>query len=246
MRRMIGAVVVGLLATAAVQAHALYVVANLGNATTQIALVFSDDLNPDPRVKDATWKKLDGTKLTVKTRTGTVTEVKTEKGEACLKAAYAVTEAGSDPSVIFTTVDYGVSTKGEKASRVFFYPKGIVGEVPADGGKLAVSEANRSLDGGKLGEKCGLEVVPKVEGGKVRFQVLAAGKPVKDAKVSVMLPKDDAKDTATTDEAGWTQAFDGAGRYGVTVRHVEAKGGEVNGTKYEQTSHVATLVVDVK
>ncbi len=232
MRRMIGAVVVGLLATAAVQAHALYVVANLGNATTQITLVFSDDLNPDPRVKDATWKKLDGTKLSVKTRTGTVTEVKTEKGEACLKAAYTVTEAGSDPSVIFTTVDYGVSTKGEKASRVFFYPKGIVGEVPADGGKL--------------GEKCGLEVVPKVEGGKVRFQVLAAGKPVKDAKVSVMLPKDDAKDTATTDEAGWTQAFDGAGRYGVTVRHVEAKGGEVNGTKYEQTSHVATLVVDVK
>jgi uncharacterized GH25 family protein len=229
---MIGAALVGLLATAAAQAHALYIVANLGNATTQITVVFSDDLKPDPRVKDATWKKLDGTKLKVLQQNGKVVEVATEKGEACLKATYTVTDArGSDPSIVFGTVDYGVSTKGEKASRIVFYPKAIVGAIPE---KPA------------LGDAVGLEVVPKVEGGKVRFQVLAAGKPVKDAKVRVMLPKDDKTEDATTDEAGWTQALEGAGRYGVTVRHVEPKDGELNGTKYEQTSHVATLVVDVK
>lgn len=233
MRRMIGAVVVGLAAAAAVQAHAVYIVANLGDASTQVTVVFSDDLNPDPRVKDATWKKFDGVKLSARTASGKIIAVKPEKGEACLKATIRATApTPDDPRVIYGSIDYGVSTKGEKSSRVRFHPKAIVGPIPADGGTL--------------GEACGLEIVPKVEGGKVRFRVLAAGKPVKDAAVTVLLPKDDQKDTATTDEAGWTPAFDGTGRYGVTVRRVEPTAGEVNGTKFEQTSDVATLVVDVK
>lgn len=232
MRRMIGAVVVGLLATAAVQAHALYILTNIGDASTAITVVFSDDLKPDANVKDATWKKLEGTKLKVKMQNGNIAEVKTEKGEACLKATYHVSDArGSDASIVFGNIDYGISTRGEKASRIFFYPKAMVGAIP---------------EKPTLGDAVGLEIVPKFEGGKVRFQVLAGGKPVKDAKVSVMLPKDDKKEDATTDEAGWTQAIEGAGRYGVTVRHVEAKGGELNGAKFEQTSHVATLVIDVK
>ncbi len=232
MRRMLGALAITFLATAVVQAHAIYIVANVGDATTQITVVFSDDLKPDPRVKEATWKKLEGVTLTVQTRSGKTVSVKTEKAEACLKSTYMLTgNMPDDPSLIFTKVDYGVSTKGEKSSRLFFYPKAILGDIP-----------EKSTVGGPLQ----LELVPKVEGGKVRFQVLAEGKPVKDATVNVMLPKDDQKEKATTDEKGWTQAFEGTGRYGVTVRHVEAKGGVWNGTKYEQTTHVATLVVDVK
>jgi len=88
-----------------------------------------------------------------------------------------------------------------------------------------------------------------VEAGKVRFQVLAAGKPVSGAKVSMILPEKKAdKDSASavTDEKGWTEAFASVGRYGLTVRHEETKGGEANGVKYELISHTATLVVDVK
>ena len=87
---------------------------------------------------------------------------------------------------------------------------------------------------------------PKVEGGKVRFQVLARGKPVAGVAVSVMGPGKQAEADAKTDEQGWTKVFDGAGKYGVTYRQVEKKGGELDGKKYEGVSHTATLVVDVK
>lgn len=231
MRRMIGALLVGLAATAVVQAHALYIVGNLGNATTKIDVVFSDDLNPDERVKEATWKKIDGMKLSAKLASGKVIELTPKMDKAKLVAEIPASSPPDDPRVLFAAVDFGVSTKGEKASCVHFFPKQILGPVPADGGKV--------------GEPLALEIVPKVEAGKVRFQVLQAGKPVKDAAVSVMLPKDDKKEKGTTDENGWTQAFEEKGRYAATVRVVEAKAGEVKGEKYEQTSHVATLVVDV-
>lgn len=231
MRRMIGALLVGLASTAVVQAHALYIVGNLGNATTKIDVVFSDDLNPDERVKEATWKKIDGMKLSAKLASGKVIELSPKMDKAKLVAEIAATTPPDDARVLFAAVDFGVSTKGEKASRVHFFPKQILGAVPADGGKV--------------GEPLALEIVPKVEAGKVRFQVLQAGKPVKDATVSVMMPKDDKKEKGTTDENGWTQAFEEKGRYAATVRVVEATAGDVKGEKYEQTSRVATLVVDV-
>ncbi|MGL6095526.1 MAG: DUF4198 domain-containing protein [Fimbriiglobus sp.] len=224
MRRMMTALFLGLSAAAAAHAHAVYVVPT---ADGQIVVVFSDDLKPDARIKDATWRKLDGLTLTAKSADGTATPVKLEKGEHSLKATVP---AGT--RVVVGAVDYGVSTKGTKPALLKFYPKAVLGELTA-GGKSAA----------------GLDIVPSVEAGKVRFQVLAAGKPVAGAKVSVMLPEkkgDAEKADATTDETGQTPAFEGTGRFAVTVRHVEPTAGERNGEKYEQVTHVATLVVDVK
>ena len=225
MRRMIGALLLGLTATAVAHAHALYVVAD-GSDPAKLTIVFSDDLSPDARVKATTWKKLESTKLTARTADGKTTEVKSSTGEHCLKAS-----APAGTQVIYGQVDYGVSTKSAKPSHLMFYPKAIVGAIPADGGKTGVP----------------LEIVPSVGAGKVRFQVLASGKPVAGASVVVMLPEPkDEKDDATTDEQGFTSGFAGKGRFGVTVRHIEAKAGELNGQKFEQKSLVATLVVDVK
>jgi uncharacterized GH25 family protein len=223
--RLLSALFFGLVAAAAAHAHAVYVVPA---ADGQVTVVFSDDLRPDERIKDATWKKLDKLALTAVTADGTATPVKPEKGEHCLKATVPV-----GTKVVTGRVEYGVSTKGAKPALVLFYPKAVLGGVPADDAKPTA----------------GMDIVPTVEAGKVRFRVLNSGKPVAGAKVSVMLPEQKGESEtadATTDEQGLTPGFEGAGRFGVTVRHVEDKAGEVGGEKYEQVTHVATLVVDVK
>ena len=230
MRRFFGALVLGLAAAAVAQAHALYILADGGDPAKAI-VVFSDELAPDANVKEASWKKVSGIKLVARDTSGKETAIKATQEKDHMKAP-----APAGTKVIYGTVDYGAFAKGDaKPKALMFHPKAILGDVPADGAAL--------------GEKCGLDVVPKIEAGKVRFQVLASGKPVANAKVGVMLPEkkgDSDHADAVTDEKGWTQAFDAKGRYGVTVRHEEAKPGESNGVKYEVVLHSATLVVDVK
>lgn len=223
MKRLFFALAAGLIAAAVVHAHALYVVAD----GDQLTVVFSDDLSPDKRVKEESWKKIDGLKLTARHNDGKVEPVKTVKGEACLTAACP---AGTQ--VIFGQVDYGVSKHGEKPKFMTFHVKAAVNGATGDAAKL--------------GDKCPLEVVPVVADGKVKFQVLAAGKPVAKLEASVMVPGEKEKAKTTTDEGGFTQPFDAKGKYGVTVRQSEPKGGEAGGEKYDETTTVATLVCEVK
>lgn len=223
MRRMLGALLVGVVAAAVAQAHALYIVAD----GDKISVVFSDDLAPDTRIKEATWKKVEGLKLTARGTDGKTTEV-TPK----LEGSALVASAPANVAVLFGSIDYGISSHGEKPRFVKFYFKQIVGAIPADGGKLD--------------DKTGLDVVPVVEAGKVRFAVHQFGKPVAKAEVSVMVPEKKEKQTTTTDEKGLTTAFDAKGRYGVTVRVSDGKEGVFKGEKFSETSHAATLVVDVK
>jgi hypothetical protein len=109
----------------------------------------------------------------------------------------------------------------------------ILGAIPKDAGRVA---------------KADFDVIPKVDGGKVRFQVVVKGKPAAGVKVSLMVPEggDVGKAEATTDDEGFTQAFEAKGRYGVTARINETKSGEKDGVKYETVMHVGTLVVDIK
>src|SRR5947199_38561 len=101
-------------------------------------------------------------------------------------------------------------------------------------------------------------IVPEADGAKARvvfsdtpdpdtnvnIEKLADGKPLADAEVSVLLPGG-GKKAGKTDKDGYTEAFDGTGRFGVSAKHIEAKGGEYNGKRYEEARHYATLVVDV-
>lgn len=223
MRRMFAALLVGTAVAAVCQAHALYIVTE----GDKITVVFSDDLAPDSKIKEATWKKVEGLKLTSRAPSGKPTEV-TPK----LEGSALVAKTPADASVLFGSIDYGISTHGEKPKFVKFYIKAIVGNIPADGGKLD--------------DKTGLDVVPVVEGGKVRFAVYQLGKPVAKAAVEVMVPEKKEKEKTVTDEKGVTTAFEAKGRYGVTVRVTDGKPGEFKGEKFSETSHAATLVVDVK
>lgn len=220
MRRMFGAVIVGLFAVAAAHGHFTFVVPDAGGASAKV--IFSDDLNPDTNVS---VEKIAGTKLMLRDGAGKDTPLELKKGEGC----YLVSLPGGGARVVFGTTDYGVMQKGDaKPYLLVYYPKALVGDVPAK----AVAVGAR------------LEVAPAGDPGKPRFRVLADGKPAAEVEVTVLVPGS-AKQMVKTDKEGLTPAFAATGRYGVFARWTEAKAGEHAGKKYEEVRHYATLVADV-
>ena len=201
-------------------AHFVYVVP--AKDAKSVVIVFSDSLDPDENVP---VEKIAGLKLTARAN-GKDAAVECKAGKHELTATLP---AGT--TLAFGTVTYGLTTKGDKPSLLVYHPKAVLGGAT---GKDATA-----------GEPAVLEVVPVSAGGKVKFQLLAAGKPVADAEGSVLLP-DGKKEKLTTDKDGCTAAFAGAGRYAVWLRHTVAKAGESDGKKYDEVKHYATLVADVK
>jgi len=216
-------VVLGLLAASvAAHAHFLFIVPDAKDAAKAL-VVFSDDLDADEAV---TMDKVAGLKLKVKDATGKVTEATFEKD----KHSFKVSVPGSGARIAFGTVPYGVMQKGDaKPYLLAYHPKAVLGAIPANGGKLGDIPA---------------ELVAIATDGKVKFQLFGLGKPVADAEATVILP-DGKKEKAKTDKDGFTKEFAGAGRYGVWVRFTEAKAGELDGKKYDEARHYATLVVDI-
>lgn len=220
MRQMIGAVVVGLMAVTAAQAHFPFVVASADGASARV--VFSDDFNPDSKVN---IEKIANTKLTLRDGTGKDTALVLNKGDG----SYDTKLPGSGPRTVYGVTDYGVLEKGDaKPFRLLYYPKALVGTATARavGGPLKV------------------EIMPVLEAGMVKFQVLASGKPVADAEATVLVPGG-GKKAVKTDKSGFTPGFTGGGRFGVFARHTVTGAGEHAGRKFEETRHYATLVVDI-
>lgn len=211
----------GLMAAAS-HAHFVFVVPDKTGATA--AVVLSEDLAPDEAVSAA---KLAGAKLFARDAAGKDTPVEHKAGEHALTA----TLPGSGPRVVYGSVAYGVMQKGEgKPYLLAYHPKAILGAVPAE--KLVI------------GDKLPAELVPVAAGGKVRFRLLAGGKPLPGAEVTVLKP-DGSKAKAKTGDDGLTDGFEGAGRFGAWSRYVEPKAGELGGKKYDEVRHYPTVVVDV-
>lgn len=199
-------------------AHMVYVVPAKDAKTATV--VFSDTLDPDENVP---IEKVAGLKLTAVVG-GKASAVEHKAEKHSLTATLP-----ADAKVVYGTVTYGLSTRGEKPALLVYHPKAVLGGAT---GKDATA-----------GEKAAAEVVPVADGGKVKFQFLVGGKPAVEADVTVALP-DGKKEKVKTDKDGFTTAFDAAGRYAVYAKHVETKAGELDGKKYEQISHYATLVAD--
>jgi uncharacterized GH25 family protein len=217
---MIGAALVGLFATAAASAHFPFIVPDDKGQSAKV--VFSDNLDPDEAVN---IEKIANTKLTLRDAAGKDAPLEWKKGDAF----YAVNFPGTGDRVAFGYTDYGVLQKGDsKPFKLAYYPKAVLG---AAGAK-------------PIGEKLALEVAAEAGAGKVRFRVLAAGKPVAESEVTVLLPEGGKKAVAT-DKDGYTPGFEGAGRYGVYAKQIEAKAGEHAGKKFEEVRSYATLVCTV-
>ncbi len=220
MYRMIGTAVVGLFAVAVAQAHFPFIVPDAKGDSAKV--VFSDNLEPDPAVN---IEKIANTKLTLRDANGKDAPVEWKKEEGF----YAVNVPGRGDRVVYGMTDYGVLQKGDaKPFKLAYYPKAVIGAATAK----------------PVGEKLALEVVAEGKAGALRFQVLAAGKPVANSEVTVMLP-DGKKKAETTNKDGYTPVYDAAGRFGVQAKHIEAKAGEHAGKKYDEIRSYATLVCDV-
>ena len=218
MFRMIGAAVVGLVVVAVAQAHFPFVVPDAKGESARV--VFSDSLEPDA---DVNVEKIANTKLTLRDAAGKESPLEWKKGDGF----YAVNVPGRDDRVVYGTTNYGVLQKGDaKPFKLTYYPKAVIGTLGAK----------------PVGQK--LEVIAEGGAGKVRFRVLAAGKPLAGSEVTVMMPGG-GKKAVTTDKDGYTAGFDGAGRYGVYAKQIEAKAGEHAGKKFDEMRNYATLVCDV-
>ena len=217
-------IVVLLSATApAAMGHFMFVVpqSDAGKAR----LVFSETLEPDESVN---VKPLAGAVLTVRA-VGAAAEERLSLIEA--GHGYDLALSGRGTRVVRGSFTYGVQKRGNTPQFLLVYhPKTILGE----------AFDPRTV----VGEAAPVEIVPQGGPGRVRFQVLARGKPLPSAEVTV-IPPAGREERSVTDKEGFTRAFEQPGRYGAWTRYFEAKNGEHAGTAYEQVRHYPTLVVDV-
>jgi uncharacterized GH25 family protein len=221
MYKVFGAVIIALSAGSLAQAHFPFIVPDDKGATAKV--VFSDTLEPDANVN---IEKIANTKLTLRDSAGKESPVEWKKGDGF----YSLAIPGSGTRVVFGVTDYGVLQKGDaKPFKLTYYPKAVVGAATAKEAAI-----------GKLP----LEVVAVGNGSKLKFQVLAQGKPLADSEVTVMLP-DGAKKSSTTNKEGFTPEYDGAGRYAVYAKQIEAKPGEHAGKKFDEARNYATLVCEI-
>lgn len=206
---------------AAARAHFVFVYVDGGDAK----VVFGHAAEPDPNVFPTRAEK---TALTARDASGKEIKLKTEKGDGNFYRA----KLPEKSAVVYGTTEAGVTQRGDDPPLLsFYYPKVIAGDPFAKG--LIAGTA--------------LEVVPMKDGDKVRFQVLAAGKPVAGVEVTVGLPgaSEEKSPVVKTDKDGVTEAFAAKGRYCVAARWAEAKPGEFGGKKYTAVRHTATLVFDL-
>ena len=222
MIRRFAALLLAVLLAGATQAHFVFVLPSKDATTAEV--VMSDDLAVDEAIDGA---KLAGAKLFVRDASGKDTPIETKQEKHSLAAKLP----GSGPRLVYGTVNYGVSQKGDgKPYLLAYHPKAILGAVPAE--KMAVAD------------KVPAELTPIATAGKTSFKLTAGGKPVADAEINVMKP-DNTRAKLKTNKDGLTDAVEGKGRFGAWARHFEAKSGEFAGKKYEEVRNYATLVVDV-
>jgi uncharacterized GH25 family protein len=216
------ALVLTLLTASAASAHFPFLVPD-GPAKGKA--VFSDTLKPD---KDVPVDRIAGTKLVV-LADGKATDLAwtLDKPANC----YTFDVPGTGSRVVVGTCDYGVLQRGDsKPFLLLYYPKAVFGDVP---------EADKAT----AGDKVPLELVPVAAGGKLRFKVLAGGKPLAKTDVTVLVPGEMKNAIVATDDNGLTPEFDKPGAYGAQVRRVEAKAGDREAKKYDEVRQYATLVV---
>lgn len=212
-------------ACVALAARAHFVFVYVPDGATEARLVFGHKAEPDPATFPTRAEK---TALTARGAAGKETRLATEKGAGNFFRAKLPAEK---PVVVFGTTEAGVTQRGDNPPALtWYYPKVILGDPFAKGTDVGAAVA--------------LEVVPVRDGEKVRFKVIAAGKPVPDIDVTVGPPGKAEDQTVKTDRDGLTVGFGERGRYCIAARRAEDKPGELGGKKYATVRHIATVVFD--
>jgi len=208
------------LAASLAQAHFVFVLPD--EEGKQARVILSEDLELDENVDPAL---VDGVKLVTRDGAGAEGALTLARdGETRLVKLPAKTRGA-----IHGTLTHGVMKHGPKPFLVVYHPKACLG--------YPFGSAAR------IGAEAPAELVPAGHPGAVRFQLLAQGEPVADAKVTVILPGGERR-VVVTDEKGRTPTFEAAGRYGAWARHILARPGEHAGEAYTEQRHYPTIVID--
>lgn len=218
------AIVAALCVASAAHAHFVFVYAT--DDQGEVRLVFGHGAAPDPKTPATRCEK---TALTARSADGKDAKLTTEKGDGNFYKA----KLDGKPVVVFGATETAVTQReGADPTLTTYYPKTVLGDPFA---KTA-----------EVGKGVPLELVPVKDGEKVRFKLLAGGKPVEGVEVTVAVPgKEEEGDPVKTDKDGLTTAFVEHGRYCVAARQVDDKPGELDGKKYKAVRRIATLVCDV-
>ncbi len=203
------------------QAHFIFVVPEPDGATAKVFI--SEELTPDSMVSA---DMVAAAKLSVRDARGAETPLTLTKG----RDAYIATLPGVGPRIVHGVLDLGFTQRGEGTPHVLlYYPKTILGDAFG---------ANA-----KLGGDVPVELIPLGEPGAVKLELMARGKPLANAEVTVILP-DGKQEKVTTDAQGQTKTLTQKGRYGAWARFWEKSAGVRDGKKYEELRHYAMLVFD--
>jgi N-acetylneuraminic acid mutarotase len=209
-----------LAAGTAARGHFVFVLPDEGGA--QARVILSEDLELDENVDPAL---VDAVKLVTRDGAGAEGALTLARdGETRLVKLPAKLRGA-----VHGTLTHGVMKHGPKPFLVVYHPKACLG--------YPFGSAAR------IGDEAPAELVPAGHPGAVRFQLLARGEPVADAKVTVILPGGERREVAT-DAKGHTPTFEAAGRYGAWARHVVATPGEHAGEAYAEQRHYPTIVID--
>ncbi|MBL9124576.1 MAG: DUF3386 family protein [Planctomycetaceae bacterium] len=158
-------------------------------------------------------------------------ELNVEKHEET-GALVAKLEQGA-PLSLEADVEYGVFKRGETALLVHYYAKHLAGRNVAD--FAAIGRAT----------ELPLDIVPRVEGDKLRLTVSWQGKPAAGAEL-IVLDAAGEEQKLTTNEQGEGEVALKPGQQAVRARLVDTQNqGEKNGQAYTQAWHIATLTFEV-
>jgi uncharacterized GH25 family protein len=226
----LGIVFLLLAAAAPARAHFVWLLpTEPGAKEPGVRLVFSDTLKPD---RPELLKKVAHTKLFARDQDGTEVPVKAVEGADALDVALP---AGKFYSVA-GVCRYGVSTHGGSEPFLLnYYPKAFVGLATKPRAKAIVEPC----------DVLPLEIMPEVYAEVPALRVLWRGKPLAGAEVVLLVPGEDKPVEGMTGADGTFPLKEPkkAGLYGARARHVEKKAGELDGKKYTEVRHYATLVV---
>lgn len=221
MQRMLTAVVLACLAGPA-HAHFIFL---LPDADKSVAvMVFSDELAID---KNVPIKKIAQTKFSAKcSESGTASKVLTVE----VNNSFAVTVENSGPHHLAGICQYGVLAKGKtEPFLLMYYAKTAVGVAPGDRDGANLQQATKEMP---------LDIVVKGKQGQVLWQ----GKPLAEAEVVLLVPGKEENVDRKTDKDGRFDLEPAAkGLYAIRAKHIENKAGELDGQKYAQVRHYATL-----
>ncbi len=187
-------------------------------------LIVSETLKPDPVVSA---EIASSAKLFLREGTGQVhTLTHTAAGDH-LK----IELPGKGDRIVYGQANLGISPGRQVAKPylLLYYPKTLIG--------------GQRGEAARVGGEQVVEIVPHGETGSVQLEVLARGKPLADAEITVVLPGGREKRIKTNDK-GIAGPLTEAGRYAIWARFWEPGTGEHNGKAYEQVRHYGMLVFE--